>query len=92
MEMKSTTVKLFIPHAEVRIFVTDEMIKDFKECLEEERQLSNQDTLTIVKRKQKKCSDCSWNDCQLSLLFSLCELDALEEKINELIRDGEQCQ
>lgn len=82
-------IKLFIPHAEIRIFVTDEMIKDYIECQEEEKRISNLDTMTRVTRKHKQCSGCSWNDCQLSLLFGLCEMPALEEKMKELIKEGE---
>lgn len=85
MEMKAKTVKLFIPHAEIKIFVTDEMLKDFKECQEE----AKRDPVPGEELELKQCSDYSWFGCHVYGDFGLCEIPALIEKMNELIREGE---
>lgn len=87
MEMKAKTVKLFVPHAEIRIFVTEEMIKDYKECREGSKLLENLDTRTKTIRKHNRCEGCSWRDCKSDSFFWICEMPGIEEKMNELIRE-----
>lgn len=85
MEMNVRKIKLFIPHAEIRIFVTDEMIKDYKKCQEEEKQLKNLDARTKITKKHNRCKDCSWRDCCLDSFFWICEMPQIKEKMTELI-------
>ena len=76
----SKVIKIFIPHAELRVYVTDEMIKDYKECMEcAMRDPAPEEELL------KQCRDCSWGDIHLFDDFVLCEIPALEEKMIELI-------
>lgn len=89
---KPRQIKLFYPHAEVRIFVTDEMIKDYKECKECKeyaKQLHHIDPITGKEKEIKQCKDCSWNNCEIFKDFILCEIVELEEKMDELISEGE---
>lgn len=86
---KPRQIKLFYPHAEVRIFVTSEMIKDYKECKEYAKQLHHIDPITGKEKEIKQCKDCSWNNCEIFKDFTLCEIMDLEEKMEELIREGE---
>ena len=86
---KPRQIKLFYPHAEVRIFVTSEMIKDYKECKEYAKQLHHIDPITGKEKEIKQCKDFSWNNCEIFKDFTLCEIMDLEEKMEELIREGE---
>lgn len=87
-------IKLFIPHAEIRIFVTDEMIKDFNECLEDVKHFMETGKVREGKEEIKFCGNCSWKDCKLIhttdlIEIPLCSIPGLEEKMTELIREGE---
>ena len=87
-------IKLFIPHAEIRIFVTDEMIKDFNECLEDAKHFMETGKVREGKEEIKFCGNCSWKDCKLIhttdlIEIPLCSIPGLEEKMTELIREGE---
>lgn len=86
MELKSKQIKLFYPHAEVRIFVTEEMIKDYKRCTEETKRYLESEI-----EPDMKCEDFSWKDCEI-FGFNLCEIQQLKEKMDELIGGMEQCQ
>ena len=72
-------IKVFIPHAEIRVYVTDEMLKDYKECIG----CAMGDP--VPEEELKQCRDCSWGDIHLFDDFGLCEIPALEEKMRELI-------
>lgn len=49
------TVKIFRPHIEIRLHVTEEMEKDFEEC---KNFLDREDDF-------KDCDKCSWNGCEI---------------------------
>lgn len=52
-------IKLFpSPHTELRIFVSEEMERDFKKCAEEAKGYVKDATMT--------CSECSWRDCRIN--------------------------
>ena len=58
-------IRLFpSPHVEVRIFVTEEMEKDYKECREMSETLGD----------GKDCDTCSWNKVEL-MDIGLCGLE-----------------
>ena len=76
----SKVIKIFIPHAELRVYVTDEMIKDYKYCME----CAMRDPVP-EEELLKQCRDCSWGDIHLFDDFGLCKIPALEEKMRELI-------
>lgn len=49
------TIKIFKPHMEIRIHVTDEMQKEYDEC----------EILASETSKGKDCNTCSWNECKI---------------------------
>lgn len=69
-------IKIFpAPHTEIRVMVSDEMIKDYKECAE----------ITKVTGEGKDCTTCSW-DCARIADIRACyfgEMHALLEEKNE---------
>lgn len=67
------TVKLFIPHAEIRIFVTDEMIKEFDEC----KNCSECSWSGSYVR----------GECYIGKGIRLCNISGISEKMDELIRE-----
>lgn len=86
MELKPKQIKLFYPHAEVRIFVTEEMIKDYKRCIEETRRHLESEIVP-----EMKCEDCSWNGkIDNDLCTCLCEFKGIRERMDELIGGMEQ--
>lgn len=65
----------FSPQAEVRIYVTETMQQDFKECQEMFR--ANPDD-------EKDCGSCSWNGKGSKFAVRLCELPTVSEKMMEV--------
>lgn len=61
------------PHVEARVHVSDEMIKDYKECA----RLSE-----VVGRSGKDCDSCSWNDVRIGDT-AICALKDLERQIGD---------
>lgn len=72
-------IKLFpSTHVEVRLFVSDEMERDYLEC---QRRLRSGDM-------DLQCSKCSWIDVNISSYCSACMLNGLEEQMRGGKSDG----
>lgn len=66
-------IRLFpAPHLEIRVYVSDEMRKDFQECLE----LSEKGDW-----ETKDCAACSWRQVALGDVH-MCELKEMEGALN----------
>ncbi len=66
-------IKIFpSPHVEVRIYVTDEMEKDFKECKEAAESKDPE--------KCKDCSECSWFDSSIEHI-GMCQFPDIERHL-----------
>lgn len=71
-------IKLFSgPHVELRVFVSDQMEKDYKECA---RMAETADF------EGKDCDGCSWKDVEI-LGLSMCELEEMKRLLGG--KDGE---
>ena len=71
-------IKLFpAPHLELRIFVSDQMEKDYKECA---RMAEAADC------EGKECDSCSWKDVRIETV-GMCELEEMKQLIGG--NDGE---
>lgn len=69
-------IKLFpAPHMEVRVFVSDEMEKDFVECKH-----------AMKRRKLMDCNECSWKGANFYGI-SICMLDDVEEKMEGMLNE-----
>lgn len=71
------TIKIFSPHMEIRIFVTDEMLEDYKECgkMAEESRFEH----------TKDCETCSWNNIKLpETELCACALDQVDTLVKGL--------
>lgn len=67
-------IKIFpAPHVELRVHVSDEMVKDFNECYERAKE---------EEYDGKSCEACSWHDVAIGGT-SMCEL----KEIEQLLRD-----
>lgn len=72
-------IKLFpAPHVEVKIYVTDEMEADMRECMKGAECLGD----------EKECDSCSWNGVSLNGT-GFCELPVVVEKILGKKKDEE---
>lgn len=70
MKEKMTTrkIKLFpAPHVELRIHVSDEMVKDYRECAAQAEVIG----------QEKNCNTCSWNNIEFGNLC-MCQLNEME--------------
>lgn len=68
-------IKLYpAPHLEIRLFVTDEMVKDYRECAKTALEEDND--------KCKDCDTCSWDEVQF-LGLCACQLKELEELLED---------
>lgn len=65
-------IKIFLPHAEIKINVTDEMVRDFKEC----KELAED----ITTDEYKDCDTCSWGRMLIGCT-GLCEAVSEEQVI-----------
>lgn len=64
-------IKLFpAPHLELRVSVSDEMIKDFREC----KKMATESKF----EECKDCDTCSWNDVEFEST-GMCELLEMEQ-------------
>ena len=67
-------IKLFLaPHLELKVSVTDEMIKDFRECRENAFKPDGE---------QKDCDACSWDNVEIEHT-GLCEMVREEQILGE---------
>lgn len=67
-------IKLFpAPHLEMRVHVSDEMIKDYRECY----QSACKESFEI-----RDCDKCSWNDVQFSDTC-MCQLDEMAQLMED---------
>ena len=57
-------VKIFVPHMELRIHVSDEMVRDYRECKE---------LASVPGEDGRDCSTCSWRDAKIEDV-SACDL------------------
>ena len=77
-------IKLFpAPHLELRISVSDEMIKDFREC----RKMASESKF----EECKDCDTCSWRD----VVFEdtgICELPVMEQLMEENVDEMQRLQ
>lgn len=64
------------PHVEIKVHVSDEIIKDYKECAR----------LSEVGGDGKDCDSCSWRDVMIFGL-GMCELEEMEQLLGG--NDGE---
>lgn len=72
-------IKLFpAPRVEVKIYVSDEMVADMRECMKGAKSLGN----------EKECDSCSWNEVSLNG-DGFCELPMVIEKILGKLIDEE---
>lgn len=62
-------IKLFRPHMELRIHVSDEMVKDYKECKE---------LAKAPAEDEKDCETCSWHDSVICDTCGTCACDLVE--------------
>lgn len=63
-------IKLFPgPHMELRVFVSDQMEEDYKECAR---------MAEIINGDGKDCDSCSWKDVDI-LGLSMCELEEMQQ-------------
>lgn len=63
-------IKLFAPHVELRIYVSDEMIKDFQEC----KKIAAESEF----EEFKDCGTCSWDKACIGDT-GMCELVSEEQ-------------
>ena len=69
-------IKIFpAPHMEIRVSVSDEMIKDYKNCVE----------ITKHTGELKNCANCSWNDVRIANIRACYfgEMHVLQEETHE---------
>ncbi len=67
-------IKIFpAPHLEIRVHVSDEMVRDYRACREE----LIESGLPFV-----DCSKCSWRDVKMTG-ERMCELDVMEHLLEE---------
>ncbi len=72
-------IKLFpSPHVEIRISISDEMVRDFKECQRQAREFIENDSDKCA----GNCSKCSWGDVRIGD-SGVCELEELIEQLEE---------
>lgn len=62
-------IKVFAPHLELKVTVSDQMEKDYRECAE----MANE-----VGGDCKDCDQCSWNDVKVGYT-NICELPAMQK-------------
>lgn len=69
-------IKIFpAPHMEIRVSVSDEMIKDYRECVE----------ITKQTGEAKSCDNCSWSNIKIANIRAcyLGEMHVLQEETHE---------
>lgn len=74
---KTKRIKIFpAPHIEIRIHVTEQMIKDYRKCQED-----------IERDDFADCSKCSWKDVNIDTL-GMCELKQLNSLIGKEVGEA----
>lgn len=69
------TIKIFTPHAEIRIHVNDEMLEDYKAC----NMLTTEQVL-----EDGKCAHCELNSTLYpGTCMSLCDIPELRQTLKE---------
>ena len=67
------------PHIELRLFVSDEMVADYKNCAEAAQRTG----------EGKNCETCSWNQARLGDLC-MCQLNEMERLLSEDCNEEEK--
>lgn len=73
-------IKIFpAPHVEIRVSVSEEMVKDYRACEARSKRLKDDEV--------DYCENCSWRDVEIENT-GVCELKEMEQLLERSERDG----